>query len=277
MSTKTALEHFDEAAETYEMLTGGSTRELARYLLDLTPDIYSSSTILDNACGPAVLTDELLSKLPKDVGPPTINAVDGSPRMIDLARKRLGILAEGPVSLGVMPAERLEFHDNTFTHSFTNQGILFFSQPEEAAKEIYRTLKPGGISIVTSWAHLGSVDVIRKSQAATKPDAPLYTLPIGDAWLSDDHVKKVLENGGFKSVETHHKDVYMAANTFVELRDLLHLSFSFLVMNWSDNEKAQFKNVMLSFVQDMGKEIPSEGGAHKVGIRMTAIVAVARK
>jgi hypothetical protein len=47
------------------------------------------------------------------------------------------------------------------------------------------------------------------------------TLPISDAWFWDGHVKQVLENGGFPYVERHHKEVYIAAHTFVELRDFL--------------------------------------------------------
>jgi hypothetical protein len=77
------------------------------------------------------------------------------------------------------------------------------------------------------------------------------TLPISDAWFWDGHVKQVLENGGFPYVERHHKEGYIAAHTLLS-SGTSYLSFSFLSVDWSDDERVQFKNEILNSVQAIG-------------------------
>jgi hypothetical protein len=54
----TAAAAFDKASEVYERMTGGCTREVAKFLLTLDPQVNSSSLILDNACGTGLVTEE---------------------------------------------------------------------------------------------------------------------------------------------------------------------------------------------------------------------------
>lgn len=119
MASKTAIQHFDNSARSYEELTSGCTRELARYIrtLTLTPDIGTESTILDNASGPAIVTEELLLHTMPHNTPCAIHVVYASPAMIEAARaKNLGLATaaateaaagDSVVHFAVMPAESL--------------------------------------------------------------------------------------------------------------------------------------------------------------------------
>jgi ubiquinone/menaquinone biosynthesis C-methylase UbiE len=55
----------------------------------------------------------------------------------------------------VMDAQELKYPDDKFTHSFTNFALMAIPDPAKAAKQIYRTLKPGGTAALTTWKQLG--------------------------------------------------------------------------------------------------------------------------
>jgi ubiquinone/menaquinone biosynthesis C-methylase UbiE len=57
-----------------------------------------------------------------------------------------------------MNARQLEFPDDAFTHSFTCFAIFAIGQPEIAAGELYRALKPGGLAVVGSTNRVNWVD-----------------------------------------------------------------------------------------------------------------------
>ena len=132
---------------------------MARHILSLPqiakvePSIISpEAKILENLCGTGFVTEDIL----KRGSEAQFHAVDAAPNMIELAKAKLG--DKPNIHYGVMPGEILEFPDKHFTHSFTNLGILFFKSPAAGAEEIWRTLKPGGIAIVTSWSRLDTVE-----------------------------------------------------------------------------------------------------------------------
>ena len=53
-----------------------------------------------------------------------------------------------------MSGQDLKFGDSTFDVSVTNFGIFFFPDPVAGASEIRRTLKEGGMAVVTCWRYL---------------------------------------------------------------------------------------------------------------------------
>lgn len=111
MATKTEIKHFDDAAQSYEKLTGGCTRELAQYIVGLTSGIGHEPTVLDNACGPAIVTEVFLHTVSHSNIPHVIYAVDAAPAMIEAARSKLGSTTVGDsVRFDVMQAEKLRQH-----------------------------------------------------------------------------------------------------------------------------------------------------------------------
>ncbi|PVH74395.1 hypothetical protein DL98DRAFT_604462 [Cadophora sp. DSE1049] len=228
MATKNAVQYFDSGALSYEELTGGCKRELARYVVQLSLEIAPGSTILDNACRPAVVSEEILRTIPRHTGPPAISAVDATPAVIELGR----------------------------------------SKPDLTVHEsIYRTLKPGGTAIVTTWADLGYLSIVRKAQAAS--------------WFSGDHLERVLRDGGFTKIDFLEKEVHMCAPSLTGVVDILFKAFYSVCEDWSREEQARFKSHLLHFAQPTAKTLHRGEGAssrmEQVGIPMTAIVAIARK
>jgi SAM-dependent methyltransferase len=73
-----------------------------------------------------------------------------------------------------MDARCLDFPDAYFTHSINNFYIQAVPEPHKAMAEIYRTLKPGGTAVVTSWAPVPHVAAIKRANAKTRgEDSPL--------------------------------------------------------------------------------------------------------
>ncbi|OAL54523.1 S-adenosyl-L-methionine-dependent methyltransferase [Pyrenochaeta sp. DS3sAY3a] len=279
---RTALEHFSTLAANYEATTGGCTRELARHLVDILPPVTPDSKILDNACGNGIVAQELLYKNPSTTL--DITATDGAAPMVALARHAiLAINPDTKLTTEVMPGEALGFPDNSFSHSITNQGILFFKDGDQGAREIYRTLQPGGTAIVTSWSKLGYLSPVHAAQQAVRPFDPLFRLPISDAWFTPAHLEKVLKDAGFTDVTLHETSVWYAAPSVEAFTNGIVGLFSTISAGWSEGEKELFRS---TFAEVAGREVvgvkrdvagKSGETVDMVGVEMVAIVAVARK
>ncbi|KAF2249930.1 hypothetical protein BU26DRAFT_292820 [Trematosphaeria pertusa] len=112
-----------------------------------------------------------------------------------------------------MPGEKLDFPDACFTHSITNLGLLFFGDAGAGAREIWRTLRPGGTALVTCWKCLGYDAVIWEAQRAVRPDAQVFRVPIPKRWFEAGWLEETLREGGFVDVEVSEKVVYYAAGS----------------------------------------------------------------
>ncbi|KAJ3540357.1 hypothetical protein NM208_g5106 [Fusarium decemcellulare] len=278
-----AIAHFDSAAAQYEASTGGCTRELARLLLDLPQleDIYKpESILLDNACGTGIVSEEVILRARREnTILPIIHPVDPAPNMVDICSKKLAALdVSDGINTGVMPGERLLFPDEMFTHSITNLGILFFTDGVAGARHIYRTLKPGGIAVVTSWSALGYLEnVIHPAQAIVRPNDPAYKLPISEVWFDPSHVEECLRDGGFQQVSISSRTVHYGAASVPELVDLLLNSLKMLWGNWPEEDQKKLRDAAREQIEAVSSSYIMNDGNVGVGIPISAIVAVCEK
>lgn len=302
MSPQTPFAALNMAAQQYESMTSGSTRELARHMIPLSPPIFQSSTILDNACGTGIVAQEvLLNRFSANAPLPKITCVDVAPPMVGVARDIFrGMLSSynshipsteagdhdrgEVVKCDIMPGEELKLPDEHFTHSFTNQGILFFKDPAKGAREIYRTLKTGGVAIVTTWASLGHVDLAREVQKSYKPESTIMPFPIAEEWYQAEHLKKTLEAAGFKDVEVSEKSVWFAKKSVEELGMWLYMMWANFAVGFSEEEKVEVGKLLRARVGKEAKKISRlvDGDLEAreeelVGLQSVALVGVGRK
>jgi len=146
------LSSFSSSATTYERRIGRATRAIATHIVtSILPTLPTRALILDNACGTGAIASAVLQRYPSA----QIRCVDASPDMIDIMHAQ--IRSHGwasNVSAAVMSGQDLKFGDSTFDVSVTNFGIFFFPDPVAGASEIRRTLKEGGMAVVTCWRYL---------------------------------------------------------------------------------------------------------------------------
>ena len=100
-----------------------------------------------------------------------------------------------------MPGEKLGFPDDHFTHSITNQGIMFFKDGEQGAREIQRTLKSGGTAVVTTWKQLGYMGLVQQALKIVTPEAPPFQIPISQSWSQAAFLEKTLQEAGVEGCQ----------------------------------------------------------------------------
>jgi SAM-dependent methyltransferase len=108
---------------------GAFVAELGGAALDLL-DPQPGERILDVGCGEGTLTKKIIER------GATVLGVDNSPEMIAVAR------AKGIDALQ-LPAEDMQFFAE-FDAAFSNATLHWVLQKEQAARAIFRALKPGG-------------------------------------------------------------------------------------------------------------------------------------
>ncbi|MEY2936700.1 MAG: Demethylmenaquinone methyltransferase, partial [Pseudomonadota bacterium] len=96
--------------------------------------------------GPGVLALELAPRVAR------VDAVDFSPAMLaELEQQRQARGIEN-VFAQVADGQALPFADASFDVAFSMFGLMFFPDRKRGFAELYRTLKPGGVAVVSSWA-----------------------------------------------------------------------------------------------------------------------------
>lgn len=272
------LHHFDQLASKYDYSTGGCTTEVLERLIPRLPPITSDSVILDNASGTGVAAAALLKSFPDiEKSNPTIHAVDGAPKMIEIAQARLA--GHDNVHTDVARGEDLSlFPDDKFSHSLTIMGLFFFEDPLQGAREIYRTLAPGGTAVVTGWTHLGYLRPIHILQEAIRPRQPVFESPLPQKWLVPDTVKGILKEAGFPHVDTRLMRAHWAAEDKASLeKNFIDTYTPGFMADWTEMEKDMGMSLVPGVMRETSEEFLRIDGSTAVGLPMEAWVLTCRK
>ena len=148
--------------------------DLTAALLDLMPEC---DTAVDLGCGTGVVMAGLKRKAGRLIG------VDGSPRMLELARRRFA--GDESVSLRIGELDHLPLADGEAQFACLNMVLHHLSHPDAALREIRRILAPGAWLVVTDF---------------DKHEMEAMRTEYGDRWLgfSPDEIKTILNRTGFE-------------------------------------------------------------------------------
>lgn len=156
---------FEASGERYDAFMGRYSERLAPLLLAGSGLIRGQSAI-DVGCGPGSLTSVLAARL----DPTAVAAVDPSASFVKACVERLpGV----EVRLG--RAEALPFPDRAFDAAFAQLVLHFTSDPELAASEMRRVVRPGGTVSACVWDFAGGMQMLRAfwdAALAVDRDAP---------------------------------------------------------------------------------------------------------
>ncbi len=100
-------------------------------------DVRDADSVLDIGCGAGNMLDEIMKG--------SLFGIDMSTFVLGLSKKRLG----DRVNLFRGNAEMLPFKDSTFDRIFCSEVIEHTMNPQRVIGEIYRILKPDGISVLS--------------------------------------------------------------------------------------------------------------------------------
>lgn len=156
---------FAVAGRTYDSFMGRYSNALAERFAEAA-GVSAGDTALDVGCGPGALTGVLVARL----GASAVFACDPSPPFRDeCAARHPGVHVE----LG--RAESIPFGTATVDHAMAQLVLHFVSEPEQAAREMARVVRPGGRVSACVWDFHDGMEMLRGFwDAATSidPDAP---------------------------------------------------------------------------------------------------------
>ncbi|OTA64298.1 S-adenosyl-L-methionine-dependent methyltransferase [Hypoxylon sp. EC38] len=195
-------DYFSKFASVYVRQTGHSTLNI---LADVITDNVQTSTnpigpdsvVHDTAAGPGIGAAALVSRLPKNQLPKEMLVSDNAAMMVNAARESLVASPLPHVECKELDSQDLSSVPNDyFTHSIDNFSIFTFLRPADAIRETYRTLRPGGLAIITCWRRFAPMYIVHAAQKKIRPDLPLMPTP-SPQFYEEGVLQKVVEEGGF--------------------------------------------------------------------------------
>src|SRR5512141_615858 len=124
-----------------------TSKDLNRHELiakELAPKIPANGSVLEIAPGPGYFCIELAK-----LGSFQITGLDISKSFVEIARRNA---AEAGLNIDFREgnASNMPFKENTFDFTFCQAAFKNFSEPVKAIAEMYRVLRPGGLSVIAA-------------------------------------------------------------------------------------------------------------------------------
>lgn len=170
--------YFAQVAPVYDEMRKGCYGEALRDILTSRISPPSGSIVADIGTGTGYLAKKLAEYAK------TVNAVDSSTAMLEVARQSLTKQKHKNINLIEGDAHDLPLSDESQDMVYANLLIHHLLEPSLAIKEMYRVIKPGGQIIIT--------DIERHNHQWTKSEK-------SDIWLGIDRsaLKLWFEEAGF--------------------------------------------------------------------------------
>jgi ubiquinone/menaquinone biosynthesis C-methylase UbiE len=140
-------------------------KDLKRHQLmakELVQKIPANGNVLEIAPGPGYFCIELAK-----LGNYQITGLDISKSFVEIARRNA---AQAGVKIDFREgnASAMPFKENTFDFTFCQAAFKNFSEPVKAISEMYRVLRPGGISVISDLRRDAPADEIEREVAGMR-------------------------------------------------------------------------------------------------------------
>ena len=157
--------------------------------------IAPGTRVLDVACGTGNVS------LPAARAGASVTGVDIAPNLLEQARKRAA--AEHlNIRFDEGDAEGLPYSDGEFDMVVTMFGAMFAPRPEQAAAELIRVCRPGGLIAMGNWTPQGFVGKTFQLTSKMAPPPPGTVPPV--LWGDEATVRQRFSQGISKLAMTRH-------------------------------------------------------------------------
>jgi ubiquinone/menaquinone biosynthesis C-methylase UbiE len=155
---------FAAPAESYDRYMGRYSRRLAPLLVDFAA-VAAEMRVLEIGCGPGALTEQLAAR----VGAERVAAVDPSESFAQACAARVA-----GADVRTAGGERLAWPDGEFDRVLSQLVVNFMDDAPEAAREMRRVARPGGVVAACVWDHerMEMLGTFWESALALDPAAP---------------------------------------------------------------------------------------------------------
>ena len=155
--------------------------------------------VLDVACGPGTLTLAASKKVNN------VSAIDFSAEMLSLLNQSIKEGGISNIETYCGDAQQLPYANEVFDVAFSMFGLMFFPDRGKGYKEIFRTLKPGGKVVISSWAPVSQSPAMLAVFGALKAMNPYMPSPKDEieSLENPEFFTSELAGAGFRDVEMH--------------------------------------------------------------------------
>jgi SAM-dependent methyltransferase len=186
---------WDMVAAEYVAVTAPFFRNYADAALRKA-ELRSGAHVLDVASGPGTL-----SLLAASQGH-EVSAVDFAPNMI-AQLEQAAFAQQLKLRCQVADGMSLPYADESFDAAFSMFGLMFFPDRIQGFRELYRTLKPGGVAVISSWQPMERFALLSDIYTALKKLLPDIPFGDGKAPLGEpEEIRAEMTTAGFHSVRT---------------------------------------------------------------------------
>jgi ubiquinone/menaquinone biosynthesis C-methylase UbiE len=198
MSALSSVAPWDMVAEGYSETTMKFVGPFVDAALELVA-LQSDDNILDVACGPGTLALAAAQRVA------SVKALDFSENMISMLRKGMADAGVKNIEPYQGDGQNLPYQDDSFDAAYSLFGLMFFPDRAKGYEEIFRTLKTGGRTCISSWAPVEDSPLLQTlfgAMKAIKPDLPDPETNM-ESLENPDLFRSELRSAGFHDVEVH--------------------------------------------------------------------------
>lgn len=246
---------WETVAQGYAETTMKLFRSYAEKALEVA-NISNESAILDVACGPGTLPLLAVGKVK------SIHAIDFSETMIRLFKETVKTESLENIEIYCGDGQALPFSNEMFDVAFSMFGLMFFPNRNKGYSEIYRSLKPGGKIVISSWAPVSVSPVMQTMFGALKAMKPEIPEPQTDieSLENPEFFKTELQDAGFKQVEIIPVEGEYPINNLEEFWvDMVKGSAPIVMMKkgMSPDEWKQKERIALQYLEEKLSKLPT--------------------
>jgi SAM-dependent methyltransferase len=187
-----------------------ATEPVSRWLIDHLA-LEDGETVLELAAGPGD-TGFMAAKAIGPMG--TLISSDGSPEMVEVARRRAGELGVGNAEFKVLEAEWIDLEAASVDAVVCRWGYMLLADPEAALRDTRRVLRPGGHLTLAAWDE-PKANPMLTSMGGVLVELGLVDPPAGDGpgpfrFAVPGHIEELLLATGFTDVQVDAVDFTFA-------------------------------------------------------------------
>lgn len=213
--------------------------------------------VLDVACGPGTLSLRIHHNVKE------IDAIDFSQGMLDCFNRDIADQGISNIRTHLMDGQQLEFEDNSFDFAFSIFGLMFFPDRMKGFSEVYRTLKPGGCAVVSSWAPVAESSAMTLMFGAIQKAFPRKSEADNEKILNledPDNFRHEMEHGGFTNVSVTPFDGYWDISSTRDFYDSMERGSAPIAMmknRMSPEDWAVKREIMVTHINEQVPELPA--------------------
>lgn len=179
-----------------------------------------------------------------------------------------------------MDAQKLDFPNETFTHTFLSFGLPIIDDPVRATKEMHRTLRPGGTAVTAFWLQNPPGECTQETRRAVYgADARLAVEPEPEH-KDREYIRSLLVQGGFRfeDVQLHEKSAFLPVQSFNDFALAIWSAIGLPPGGWTHNDEDTWDAAVAKYKELLQKKSGfSVDGQGNITLEAIAQVAIVRK